>query len=173
VDDPKIQGTFMKEVAILLLLAVMLNGCGSSTAVESPSASVWQSVMLGGEGTSSGFLFNTQFTVSSNGALTIVSFQLLNSGTCYGGVGPTPTGTLNVTYNSADQISGTFSFTIPSSAGDTITLTSSSVTGTANVNNSNLLSGVTIIGTWALVPGSGSSCVAASGSFTMTQTNAT
>jgi hypothetical protein len=163
----------MKEVAILLLLAVMLNGCGSSTAVESPSASVWQSVMSGGAGTSSGFSFNTQFTVSSGGTLSISSFQLLNQDTCYGSVGPTSTGTLNVTYNSADQISGTFSFTIPSSTGDAITLTSSSVTGTVNVNNSNLLSGVTIIGTWALVPGSSGSCVAASGSFTMTQTNAT
>jgi hypothetical protein len=163
----------MKEVAILLLLAVMLNGCGSSTAVESPSASVWQSVMSGGVGTSSGFSFNTQFTVSSGGALSISSFQLLNQDTCFGSVGPTPTGTLNVTYNSADQISGTFSFTIPSGSGDSVTLTSSSVTGTVNVNNSNLLSGVSVIGTWALVPGSGSSCVAASGSFTMTQTNAT
>ena len=61
----------MKEVAILLLLAVMLNGC-SSTAVESPSGSVWQAQMAGGVRTSSGFLFNTQFTVSSGGALTIV-----------------------------------------------------------------------------------------------------
>ncbi|MGB9362625.1 MAG: hypothetical protein WCA99_13535, partial [Candidatus Sulfotelmatobacter sp.] len=110
----------MKEVAILLLLAVMLNGC-SSTAVESPSGSVWQSVMSGGVGTSSGFSFNTQFTVAGNGALTIVSFQLLNSTTCYGSVGPTPTGNLTVSYNSDDQITGgTFSFTIPSAAGDTV-----------------------------------------------------
>jgi hypothetical protein len=160
----------MKEVAILLLLAVMLNGC-SSTAVESPSGSVWQAQMAGGVRTSSGFLFNTQFTVSSGGALTIVSFQLLNTGTCYGGVGPTPSGTLTVTYNSDDQITGgTFSFTIPSGSGDTITLTSTSVTGTVNPSNYFTLSGVTIVGTWALVPGSGSSCVDASGNFTMMQT---
>lgn len=169
----------MKEVAILLLLAIMLNGCGSSGAVQSPSASVWQAQMSGGVGGtapsdpgSAGFSFNTQFTVSSGGTLSISSFQLLNSDTCYGNVGPTPSGTLTVTYNSDDQITaGTFSFSIPSSAGDTITLTSTSVTGTVNVNSSNTLGGVIIIGNWALVPGSsGSSCVAASGTFKMTQT---
>ncbi len=85
----------MKEVAILLLLAIMLNGCGSSGAVQSPSASVWQAQMSGGVGGtapsdpgSAGFSFNTQFTVSSGGTLSISSFQLLNSDTCYGNVGP-------------------------------------------------------------------------------------
>jgi len=172
----------MKEVAILLLLAIMLNGCGSSGAVQSPSASVWQAQMSGGVGGtapsdpgSAGFSFNTQFTVSSGGTLSISSFQLLNSDTCYGNVGPTPSGTLTVTYNSADQITGgTFSFTIPSSAGDTVTLTSTAITGTVNPNNYYNLGNVTITGTWALVPASsGSSCVAASGTFTMTQGNAT
>ena len=161
----------MKEVAILLLLAVMVNGCGSSSAVQTPSGSVWQSAMSGGVGTSSGFSFNTQFTVSSNGALSISTFELLNpKTTCFGTVGPTPTGTLNVTFNAADQVTGTFLFTIPSGKGDTVTLTSTSVTGTVNTSNYNTLSGGIIVGTWALAPGSGSSCVAASGPFTMTQT---
>jgi hypothetical protein len=51
-------------------------------------------------------------------------------------------------------------------------LTSTSVTGTINTNN-NTLSGGTIIGTWALVPASGSqNCVPVSSetAFTMTQT---
>jgi len=161
----------MKEIAILLLLAVMVNGCGSSSAVQTPSGSVWQSAMSGGVGTSSGFSFNTQFTVSSNGALSISTFELLNpKTTCFGTVGPTPTGTLNVTFNSADQVTGTFSFTIPSGNGDTVTLKSTSVTGTVNTSNYNTLSGGIIVGTWALAPGSGSSCVVASGTFTMTQT---
>jgi hypothetical protein len=166
----------MKEVAILLLLAVMLNGCGNSTTVSAPSGSVWQSVMVGGVGThgSTGFSFNTQFTVSGGGVLSISSFELLNADTCYGNLPSNaiiPTGTLKTTFNSADQVTGTFSFTIPSPAGDIITLTSTSVTGTVNANNNNLLSGGSIIGTWALVPGSGSStCVATSGTFTMTQT---
>jgi len=125
---------------------------------------------------SSGFSFNTQFTVSSGGVLNISgngSFQLLNLDTCYGNLPSnaiTPAGTLITTYNSADVVTGTFSFTIPSPKGDVITLTSTSVTGTVNPNNNYVLSGGSIIGNWALVPGSGSTCVAASGSFTMTQT---
>ncbi len=75
----------MKEVAILLLLALMLNGCGSSASVQTASGSVWGAEMLGGEGTSSGFSFNTQFTVGSNGgALGVSNFQLLNQDTCFG-----------------------------------------------------------------------------------------
>jgi hypothetical protein len=168
----------MKEVPILLLLlvAVMLNGCGNSKATEVPSGSVWQSVMAGGIGTngSTGFSFNTQFTASTGGVLSIGSFQLLNVGTCFGNVSSNaiiPAGTLLTPYNSADQVvGGTFSFTIPSPKGDVITLTSTSVTGTVNPNNNYVLSGGSIIGTWALVPGSSSTCMTASGTFTMTQT---
>jgi hypothetical protein len=166
----------MKEVAILLLLAVMLNGCGTSSAVQTPSGDVWGAAMVGGIGTSSGFSFNTQFTTGSNGALSISSFEFLNpQDTCFGTSTPTLAGTLNATYNADDQVTGTFSFTITSSAGDTVTLTSTSVTGTANPNNNNTLSGVSIVGTWALVPGSGSSCVAVTNgtTFTMMQTNTT
>jgi hypothetical protein len=170
----------MKQVRILLLLLllpVMPSGCGNSKATEVPSGSVWQAVMSGGTGTSSGFSFNTQFTVSSSGVLSFPntsSFQLLNLDTCLGNVASNaivPAGTLNTPYNSADQVvGGTFSFTIPSPKGDVITLTSTSVTGTVNPNNNYIISGASIIGTWALVPGSGSSCVTASGSFSMTQT---
>ncbi|MGA8273896.1 MAG: hypothetical protein WB919_20200 [Candidatus Sulfotelmatobacter sp.] len=163
----------MKAVAILLLAAFMLNGCGSSTAVETSSSNIWGAVMSGGAGTSSGFSFNTQFTTSSGGTLTVTSFQLLNSGTCFGSSSvATPTGTLDVTSNSDDQLTGTFSFVITSSAGDTITLTSTSVTGTVNPNNYYVVTSASIIGTWALVPGSSSKCVAVTdGSFTLTQTN--
>ena len=76
----------MKQVVILLglLLAVMVNGCGNSKAVEAPSGSIWQAVMSGGTGTSSGFSFNAQFTVSSGGVLSFSTgtFQLLNQDTC-------------------------------------------------------------------------------------------
>jgi hypothetical protein len=169
----------MKEVGILLalLLVVMVSGCGNSKATEVPSGSIWQAVMSGGTGTSSGFTFNVQFTVSSGGVLSISgdgSFQLINQDTCFGNVSSNaiiPAGTLNTPYNSADQVvGGTFSFTIPSPKGDVITLTSTSVTGNVNPNNNYVLTGGSIIGTWALVPGSGSTCVTASGTFTMTQT---
>jgi hypothetical protein len=163
----------MKAVAILLLAAFVLNGCGSGNAVSTSSNDIWGAVMAGGAHTSSGFSFNTEFTVASDGTLTVSSFQFLNSGTCFGSstITKEPTGKLLVTFNSDDQVTGTFSFTITSSAGDAITLTGTSVTGTVNPNNNFILSGGSIIGTWALVPGSSSSCVAVTdGSFTMTQT---
>jgi hypothetical protein len=166
----------MKEVTILLLFALMLNGCGSSqTTAQAAEGGVWGADMLGGVGTSSGFSFQTQFTVGSNGALGITNFQFLNAkspGNCFGTAAPTTSGSLtNLDYNTDDQlISGTFSFTITSAAGDKVTLTSTAVTGSVNTNN-NTLSDGSIIGNWTLVPASSNStCLDASGTFTMTQT---
>src|SRR6202030_2062534 len=47
---PKAQGQFMKEVAILLLVALMLNGCSNSTAVQTAVSGGWQGEMLSGDG---------------------------------------------------------------------------------------------------------------------------
>jgi hypothetical protein len=160
----------MKEVAILLLAALLLNGCStsSSTTVQTPVGNGWQAAMSGGDGTSSGFSFNTFFTVGSGGALSISSTQLLNSGTCFGTSNIVSGGTLNVTVNAAFQVSGTFSFTLTSSAGDVVTLSSNDVTGTVNTTTNALSNGL-ITGTWGLVPASGSTCAVANGSFKMTQ----
>jgi hypothetical protein len=160
----------MKEVVVLLLLTLGIAGCSSlPTTVQSGTGEIWQSAMSGGLGDSSGFSFITQFTVGGNGALTLSNFELENTDTCFGDANVSEDGTLNLTFNTAGAVTGTFAFTITSSAGDTVKLTSSSITGTFDENNS-VLTGGTIIGTWALVPASGSKCVAASGPFTMTET---
>jgi hypothetical protein len=165
----------MKVVAILLLLPILLiGGCGDNkTVVQTASGTTWSAELLNGKGNSSGFSFITEFTLGGGGALSISNFQLDNSDTCFGtGTLPVPSGNLSVTYNSADQASGTFTMTITSPAGDTVTLTSTEITGTVNTatNPYTLTSGV-ITGTWALVPASsGSSCVSTSGNpFTMTE----
>jgi|GEM_PF-1690022 hypothetical protein len=161
----------MKEVAILLLVALMLNGCSSnSTAVQTAASGGWQAEMSGGDGVASGFSFITQWTVSGgSGALSVSNFQFLTqiNGGCFPVTGETPTGNLKVTFNAADQVTGTFSFTI-ASGGNTLTLTSTSVTGTINTTNNTLSNGV-IIGNWAVV-GSGNGCSNVSGTFNMTQT---
>lgn len=158
----------MKEVAILLLASLLLNGCSSSTSttVQTPVGNGWQAAMSGGESTSSGFSFNTFFTVGGDGTLSISSLQLLNSGTCFGTTNISSGGTLHI--QTILPVTGTFTFTLTSGAGDVITLNSNDVTGTVN-GTTNVLSNGSIIGTWGLVPGSGSACVGASGSFTMTQ----
>src|SRR5580698_9976323 len=120
----------MKEVAILLLAALLLNGCSTTTAtVESASGGTWQSEMLGGEGTASGFSFITQFTAANNGALSVSSFQFLTTiplqnGGCFPAtVLTSPTGTLQASFNSDDQVIPPFSFSfVVVSAGNTLTL---------------------------------------------------
>lgn len=160
----------MKEVAILLLVALTFaTGCSSNqTIAQTASGGVWQAVTAGGEGDSSGFSFITQFTVDSNGALSISNFQLDNSTSCFGSGTASAGGTLTLTYNSADQLipPSALTFTVTSSAGDTVTFSSTTVTGTANGTT---LTGGSIVGTWVLAPASGSACVATSGTFTMTQ----
>jgi len=168
----------MKEAAVLLLLALLLNGCSANqTQAQQAYGGAWEAVMSGGIGTSSGFTFLTEFSVGSNGALSITNVTLENTGTCFGSSGIVdPGGTLSLTYNSAFQIvpPSSLTFTFKSSAGDTITLTSTSVTGTLSsvTSNSTLTNGL-IVGAWALAPASGSSCVTASGNFTMTQGSTT
>jgi len=157
----------------LLLLTLGIAGCGSTpTTVTTGTGELWQSAMSGGIGDSSGFSFITEFTVASNGALTISNFQLVNTDSCFGGADVSEDGTLKLTFNSAGTVTGTFSFTLTSAAGDKVTLTSTTITGTYDDTNDVLTDG-SIIGTWTLLPGSDSKCVKASGPFTMTETTGT
>ncbi|MGA6982100.1 MAG: hypothetical protein WCC95_04070 [Candidatus Sulfotelmatobacter sp.] len=166
----------MKEVVVLLLLTLGIGGCGSlPTTVTTGTGEVWQSAMSGGLGGadgnpgSTGFSFITQFTVASNGLLSISNFELENTDTCFGDGNVSEAGKLNLTFNAAGTVTGTFSFALTSAAGDTVTLTSTNITGTYDSTNT-VLTGGTIIGNWALVPGSSSKCVVASGPFTMVET---
>jgi hypothetical protein len=158
----------MKEFAVLLLLALMLNGCGDNHVPNPQVAAggVWLSEMDGGDGMGSGLSFIAQFTVANNGAMNFTSFQFLTSINpgCFPVTGPRPSGTLVVTPNAANQVSGTFSFTVVS-GGNTLSMTSTSVTGTLNGTNDTLADGV-IIGTWTLKGGTGCNT---NGTFTMTQ----
>jgi hypothetical protein len=154
----------MKEVAILLLVALMLNGCSTSTtAVQTAAGGKWESQMLGGDGTASGFSFITQFTVGGDGTLSFSSFQFLTQGSCFPVAGGTESGSLLLTSSSNDEVTGTLSFVVTAN-GNTLTLTSTSVTG---VLSGSTLSSGSILGTWVLQGGTG--CTGASGTFTMTQ----
>ena len=127
-----------------------------------------------GEGTSSGFSFNTQFTVGSNGGAGRFELSTPEPGYLFWEYHPcgADRDIDQPELELADTItSGTFSFKITSPAGDTITLTSSALTGTVNPNTSpvTLNNGSIIAGTWILAPASsGSTCVVTGGEFTMT-----
>jgi hypothetical protein len=162
----------MKEVAILLLLALLLNGCGSSMpTLQSTTGGIWEAELLGGTG--GGFSFITQFTVNSDGSLSITSFQFLNlsqsQGACFTSVSAvTPTGSVILQLNTNESVTGTITYVVKAN-GNTLTL-NGTVIGTAVVtsnNSSASLTGATITGNWALTGGTG--CNGSGGSFTMTE----
>jgi hypothetical protein len=161
-----VQGRFMKEVAILLLIALMLNGCGNSgpTAAQTAAGLNWQAQMLGVDGLS----FITQFTINSDGTLNISNFQFdtHDSASCFPDNGGTETGSMALTVNSTTfAVTGTFTFTIVSGA-NTLTL-SGNVTGT---ESGTTLTGGSITGSWSLAgSGTPAGCTNANGTFTMTQ----
>ncbi len=160
----------MKQVAILLLLGLLLNGCGNnSSSVQTATSGTWQSQMLGGDGQASGFSFITQFNVGGNGALSISSFQFLTSGPCLPVDGGTVSGSVtNLIVNQTTfAVTGDFSFAV-ASGGNTLTLTGT-LTGTENGTTGTILSGASVTGTWNLTGGTGCSDPTG-GSFTMTQT---
>jgi outer membrane biogenesis lipoprotein LolB len=163
----------MKEVAILLLVALLLNGCGTNQAVRQAPGAIWQAQLIGGVGPSSGFSFQTQFTVNSDGTLTIANFQFLNNGSCFPFKEYIPTGAftdLNI-IQSTLAVTGNFSFTVQS-GGNTLTLTGP-MTGTVSEtgetgNNTFTFTSATITGDWTLTGSGTGACGDASGSFTMT-----
>jgi hypothetical protein len=158
----------MKEVAILLVVALLLNGCSTTkTGTQTAASGLWYADMLGGAGPASGFSFNTQFTVSgAGGALSISSFQFLTAGACFPPNGETPTGQMLLTENTTTfQVTGTFTFTVQSGA-NTLTM-DGTVTGTENGVNGTTLAGAVATGTWMLT--GTAPCDGVTGSFTMTQ----
>jgi hypothetical protein len=157
------QGKFMKDVGILLLVMLLLNGCSTTTTpVQTAAGGTWESQMIGGAGEASGLSFITQFTVGGDGALSVTNLQFLTQGDCFPITGGTESGSLMVSANSDGLVTGTFMFVV-AAGGNTLTLNSTSVTGTLSGST---LSGGSIIGTWTLVGDMGCN---GSGTFTMTQ----
>ncbi len=160
----------MKEVAILVLATLILNGCSTNNTVntqtaQAASGGIWSAELLDGSADASGFSFITQFTVNGDGTLAITYFQLLTAGTCFPTSGGTQTGSMVLTINgSTDAVTGTFSYTVQAQ-GNTLTL-AGQVTGTSSGTT---LTGGSITGPWNVTGGTG--CTGAGGTFTMTQTS--
>ena len=155
----------MKEVAVLMLVALMLNGCSSSSTptTQKAASGIWSADLQGGTGDASGFSFTTQFTVNGNGSLNITYFQFLTAGTCFPVSGGTQTGSMVLsTSTSTNAVSGNFAYSVQS-GNDTLTL-NGTVTGTASGTT---LSGGSITGTWSVTGDTG--CNATGDSFTMKQ----
>jgi hypothetical protein len=162
----------MKEVAVLLLMALLLNGCGSSTpTLQSTTGGIFQAAMYGGVGEASGFSFITQFTLNGDNSLNPSFFQFDTENPCFALNGPMVTGSIaNYVVNTDDTVTGTLMFTV-TSGGNILKLTGS-LTGTATVtgtgsSTSTTLTSASVSGTWSLTGSSG--CNATGGSFSMTE----
>jgi hypothetical protein len=162
----------MREVAILLLVALVLNGCGGNTTpTQTAAGGTWQAALSGGESSASGLSFITQFTVGGNNTLSVSYFQFLNQSEaqppCFPITGATVAGTMTLTENQTTfTVTGPIVLTVQSGS-NTLTLTGN-VTGTENGLNGTTLSGATATGNWTLAGGTGCNDPAG-GSFTMTQ----
>jgi len=149
----------MKRLAVVALLALAsnLSGCGSSSSTNTAPATAsgtWQAVLTGGSGEASGLSFITTFSVNGDASLNISGIEFITTGSCFAS-GSSASGTLNVTTNGNNVVTGPLSFTVQSGtpAGNTLTLT-----GTEN--------GTVITGKWTLT---GSTDCTGSGTFTMCQ----
>ena len=162
----------MKEVAILLLVALMLDGCGSSRpTAQSVTGGVWSASLLpsGGSPPSQGLSFITQFTVDSSGTLSFSRFEFINEGNCFPLDGGAVSGNMGLTENMAtDQVTGSMTLTV---AGNGNTLTLSSPDGVNGTLTGTTLSNGTVSGTWLVSGGTG--CTGGGGSFMMTSQTTT
>jgi hypothetical protein len=139
----------MKRLVVVALLALELaiSGCGSSTTNTAPTTAsgTWQAVLSGGTGEASALSFVTTFTVNSDGSLNVHTVEFITGGptSCFVSAA-SATGSLNVTTNADNVVTGPLSFTVQSGtpAGNTLTLA-----GTEN--------GPTITGNWTLTGGTG------------------
>jgi hypothetical protein len=161
----------MKEVAILLVAMLLVNGCGSnSTPTPTTAADTWSATVLGGHGPASGFSFSTDFTLNSNGTLTLSTFQFYNAGSCFPVDGDAVTGLItNLEVNQDNYaVTGTLKFTVQSGS-NTLVLTGA-LTGTGGPSGNDVLTGGSVTGTWVFTgSGSPTGCNDTTGSFTMTQ----
>jgi hypothetical protein len=142
----------------LLALALALSGCGSknssTTAATTTASGTWQAVLSGGSGEASALSFVTTFSVNDDGSLSVTGIEFITVGSCFVSAA-SASGTLDVTTDANNVVTGMLSYVVQSGspAGNTLTLL-----GTE--------SGPTITGNWTLTGGAG--CTG-SGEFVMCQ----
>jgi hypothetical protein len=133
-------------VAIFLVAALTLAGCGSSNPTNINGN--WTATLAG----SQNFNFTTSIIENSDGTVSVSKFSFSSNSSCFVS-GETETGTFALSGNFNGKVTGKFGMIVTSGtpSGNTLALT-----GDANGN--------TITGTWTLT---GSSGCTGSGNFTM------
>lgn len=145
-------------LAVLLLLDVILIGCGfSNSNFNKPSPNnvngTWKATLVGGDKATM-FQFGAALTADSNGLLTFSNFSLTTDSACFVD-GETETGSVTFGQDLASSPNGLFAMGIQSKPPSQNTLTLSGKQG-----------GTNIAGSWSLTGDAGCS---GSGTFTMTK----
>jgi hypothetical protein len=141
-------------VAMLLLAAIALVGCGSSSTNPATINGNWNATLTESNSQAYGTL-GLSLVVNNDGTLSVTNLTITSPSPCFTS-GQTATGSFMLSGNFNGNVTGTFGLTVKSGspAGDTLTLN-----GQANGN--------TISGTWTL-GGQYPGC-SGNGTFTMTR----
>ncbi len=134
------------NVIVLLLLALIMAGCGSNTAGPGNINGNWSATLTDTNG-STVYAFTTTFTEAGAGGLTVTNFTFTSTGPCFASDPTSQTGTVGLT-DTNGNLTGTFGMNIstifPGATNNVLTLQ-----GTVNGN--------TISGTWTLTGQTGCS----------------
>jgi hypothetical protein len=145
----------MKQLAVrlLVLVGLVLTGCGSNNTNPSDLNGTWNATLMG-INNSTVLAFGTSLQVNNNGSVSVLNFEFTTNSPCFL-MGETATGSFTLAGNSNGQVNGKFGMIVQSGtpSGNTLTLS-----GTA--------AGNAISGTWSLT---GSPGCTGSGTFTMTK----
>ena len=139
--------------AFVLLMGIVLTGCGSDSNNASNINGTWNATLVSG-GNQTVFAFGTDLTVNGDGSLSVSNFSFTTNSPCFVS-DESESGSFTLSGNFNGMVNGKFGFTVLSGspAGNTLALS-----GTANGN--------TISGTWTLT---GSGGCTGNGTFTMTK----
>lgn len=178
----------MKKLAIAALLALgfMLGSCATNTSVPAPVTGAggnWEAQLLGGSGEASLLNFVTNFNVGiDGGALTINSFSFINTNgsSCFLTVAG-ESGTIALTTSASNQVTGSLTYTIASTApsGNILTLftidssTQIQVGTVTGISNNGALTNGVVTGNWTLTNANNNTACEGQGTFLMCQEAAT
>ena len=140
-------------VALLVLVGLVLTGCGANNTNASNLNGTWNATLMGNNN-STVLAFGTSLQVNNNGSVSVLNFKFTTNSPCFV-TGETETGSFTLAGNFNGQVNGNFGMIVQSGTptGNTLTLTGSAA-------------GNTISGNWTLT---GSSGCTGSGTFSMTR----
>jgi hypothetical protein len=144
----------------LLLLGLIMAGCGSGSGSNSGNINGnWKASLTNTDGTPA-YAFSTAFTQNGDGTVSVTNFSFTSAGSCFDSQSTNETGSFALTGNFNGNVSGTFGMTITTMFPGAVTQDVLTLQGTVSGGN-------TITGTWNLT---GTPGCKGNGNFTINKT---